>query len=73
MAIGLWVFTNWSLACLDIGPLGPDGSVLLSIVAQARLLLYFYLCASEDLTPPSGDANEGYQWKIQTDESWVPN
>jgi hypothetical protein len=30
------------------------------------------LCAGEDLPPPSGDANEGYQWKVQTDEGWVP-
>jgi hypothetical protein len=29
------------------------------------------LCAGEDL-PPSRDADEGCQWKIQTDEGWVP-
>jgi hypothetical protein len=29
------------------------------------------LCVVEDL-PPSGDANEGYQCKIQIDEGWVP-
>jgi hypothetical protein len=31
----------------------------------------FRLCASEDLLP-SGDADEGCQWEVQTDEGWVP-
>jgi hypothetical protein len=30
------------------------------------------LCVCEDLLPPSGDANEGCQWEIQTDEGQVP-
>jgi hypothetical protein len=29
------------------------------------------LCAGEDI-PPSGDADEGCQWEIQTNEGWVP-
>jgi hypothetical protein len=46
---------------------------LLSVVAQAfTLVVFIYLCAGEDLPPSSGDANEGYQWEIQTDEGWVP-
>jgi hypothetical protein len=28
-------------------------------------------CAGEDLPPSSGDAGEGYQWEIQTNEGWV--
>jgi hypothetical protein len=44
---------------------------LLSVVAQAFALVVFtYLCAGEDL-PPSSDADEGWQWEIQTDEGWV--
>jgi hypothetical protein len=45
---------------------------LLSIVAQDfTLIVFIYLYAGEDL-PPSGDADEGYQWEIQTDEALVP-
>jgi hypothetical protein len=29
------------------------------------------LCVGEDLPPPSDDADEGYQWEIQTDASWI--
>jgi hypothetical protein len=28
------------------------------------------MCASE-YVPPSGDADEGCQWEVQTDEGWV--
>jgi hypothetical protein len=48
---------------------------LLSIVTQAfvfALVIFIYLCADEYLSPSSGDANEGCQWEIQTDEGWVP-
>jgi hypothetical protein len=46
--------------------------VLLSVVAQAfALIIFIYLCAGEDV-PPSGDADKGYQWEVQTDEDWVP-
>jgi hypothetical protein len=45
----------------------------LSVVAQAfALVIFIYLCAGEDLPPPSGDADEGCMWEIQTDEGWVP-
>jgi hypothetical protein len=36
-ASGLWVFAIWSLGCLELGPLGLDRSVLLSVVTQALL------------------------------------
>jgi hypothetical protein len=46
---------------------------LLSVVAQAfALVVFIYLCAGEDLLSSSGDADEGCQWEIQTDEGWVP-
>jgi hypothetical protein len=45
---------------------------LLSIVTQAfALIVFIYLCAGEDLSPSSGDADEGWQWEIQTDEGLV--
>jgi hypothetical protein len=45
---------------------------LLSVVAQAfAIVVFIYLCAGEDLPPSSGDANEGWQWVLQTDEGWV--
>jgi hypothetical protein len=31
-----------------------------------------FLCAGEDLPPPSSDADEGCQWEFQTDEGWAP-
>jgi hypothetical protein len=37
---------------------------LLSVVGKAfALVIFIYLCAGEDL-PPSGHADEGYQWEI---------
>jgi hypothetical protein len=49
------------------------GLILLSVVARAfTLVIFIYLCAGEDLPPSSGDADEGWQWEIQTDEGWVP-
>jgi hypothetical protein len=46
---------------------------LLSIVAQAFVLVVFIcMCASEDVLLSSCDADEGYQWEVQTDEGWVP-
>jgi hypothetical protein len=45
----------------------------LSVVAQAFALVVFILFVGEDLPPPSsGDADEGCQWEVQTDEGWVP-
>jgi hypothetical protein len=34
--------------------------------------LVFFLCAGEELLPLSVDADEGYQWEVQTDEGWTP-
>jgi hypothetical protein len=48
-----------AFACLEVLPLGHDGPVLLSIVAQA--LLCNFLCASSSLL--SGDADDGCQGK----------
>jgi hypothetical protein len=50
------------------------GSRWISLAERSRSssLIVFCLCASEDLPPPSSDADEGYQWEIQTDEGWVP-
>jgi hypothetical protein len=46
---------------------------LLSVVAQTfDIIIFIYLCAGEDFPPSSGDADEGCQWEIQTDEGWVP-
>jgi hypothetical protein len=45
----------------------------LTVVAQAlALVIFIYLCAGEDLSPSSSDADKGWQWEIQTDEGWVP-
>jgi hypothetical protein len=32
------------------------------------MLLWLFLCVGEELLPLSGDANEGCQWEVQTDE-----
>jgi hypothetical protein len=46
---------------------------LLSVVAQAfTLVVFIYLCAGEDFLPSFSDADEDWQWEIQTDEGWVP-
>ena len=47
---------------------------MLSVVAQAFALAVFFicLCAGEDVPPYSGDADEGCQWEVQTDEGWIP-
>jgi hypothetical protein len=46
----------------------------ISLVERNRssfaLIIFIYLCAGEDL-PPFGDADEGWQWEIQTDEGWI--
>jgi hypothetical protein len=34
--------------------------------------MFIYLCAGEYLPPSFDDADEGYQWEIQTVEGWVP-
>jgi hypothetical protein len=48
-------------ACLLVGPLGHDRSVLMRIVAQA--LLCHFLCAGS-LSLLSSDADDGCQWKV---------
>jgi hypothetical protein len=46
---------------------------LLSVVAQVFALgIFIYLCAGEDFSPSSDDADKDCQWEIQTDEGWVP-
>jgi hypothetical protein len=45
-------------ACLEVWPLGHDGSVLLSVVAQA--LLCNFLCADSSFSLSSGEAIDGY-------------
>jgi hypothetical protein len=35
-------------------------------------VVLFRLCVGEDLPLSSGDADEGCQWEMQTDEGWVP-
>jgi hypothetical protein len=35
----------------------------------SRIALVVYcLCVGEDVSPSFSNANEGYQWKVQTDE-----
>jgi hypothetical protein len=51
------------------------GSRQISLAGCSRLsftLIIFILCAGDDLPPPFNDADEGYRWEIQIDESWVP-
>jgi hypothetical protein len=47
------------------------GSRQISLAERSRssfALIIFILCAGEDLPPSSGDADDDYQWEIQTDE-----
>jgi hypothetical protein len=45
----------------------------LSVVTQTfALVVFIYLCAGMDLPSSSGDTDDCCQWKIQTDEGWVP-
>jgi hypothetical protein len=50
-----------AFACLEVWPLGHDGSVLLSVVVEA--LLYNFLCAGSSSSLLSDDADDGCQWK----------
>jgi hypothetical protein len=58
-----------SFACLEFVAFG---SQRISLVERSRSSFCsccsIYLCAGEDLPPSSGDADEGCQWEIQTDE-----
>jgi hypothetical protein len=40
-----------AFACLEVWPLGHDGSVLLSVVAQALLCNFLCACSSSSLLP----------------------
>jgi hypothetical protein len=45
------------------------GSRWISLAECCRssfVLVVFFLCAGEDLPPPSSDADEGCQWEVQT-------
>jgi hypothetical protein len=47
------------------------GSQRISLAERSRpsfALVVSYLCAGEDLPSSSGDADEGYQWEIKTNE-----
>jgi hypothetical protein len=35
------------------------------------LVVFNCLCAGEDVPPSFSDADEGYQWEVQTDEGWI--
>jgi hypothetical protein len=50
-----------AFACLEVWPLGHDGSVLLSVVAQA--LLCNFLCAGSSSSLLFSDADDDCQWK----------
>jgi hypothetical protein len=53
-----------AFACLEIWPLGHDGSVLLSVIAQALLCNFLCACFSSSLS--SGEVIDGCQWEVQT-------
>jgi hypothetical protein len=40
--------------------------------SRSSYALVVFLCADEELLPLSGDADEGCQWDVQTDEGWAP-
>jgi hypothetical protein len=51
------------------------GSRWISLADHCRssfALDVFILCVGEHLPSSSGDADEGCQWEIQTNEGWVP-
>jgi hypothetical protein len=58
-----------AFACLKVWPLGHDGSVLLSVVAQA--LLCNFLCAGST-SLLSDDADDDRQWEVQASKCWIP-
>jgi hypothetical protein len=45
--------------------------ISLAEYSHSSFPLVYLFCAGEDL-PPSGDADEGCQWNVQTDEGCVP-
>jgi hypothetical protein len=50
------------------------GSRRISPIGRNRssFALVYHFCVGEDLPPTSGDADEGCQWMVQTDEGRVP-
>jgi hypothetical protein len=42
------------------------------LVTLDKSCSYCLLCAGEELLPPFGDADEGCQWEVQTEEGWTP-
>jgi hypothetical protein len=51
------------------------GSRRISLAERSHLrfaLVILFICAGEDLPSSFGDADEGCQWEIQTEEGWVP-
>jgi hypothetical protein len=59
-----------SFACLVVIFWSPW--ISLTERSRSNLLLWFFLCIGEELFPLLGDANEGCQWEIQTNEGWTP-
>jgi hypothetical protein len=59
-----------AVACLVVNFWSP----WISLAERSRLsfTLVTFLCAGEELVPLFGDADEGCQWKVQTDEGWTP-
>jgi hypothetical protein len=59
-----------AFACLEVWPLGHDGSVLLSVVAQA--LLYNFLCVDSSSSLSSDEAVDDCQCEVQASMCWIP-
>jgi hypothetical protein len=58
-----------AFACIEFVAFG---SRQISLVEHSRSnfcsFVFICLCVGEDVPRPSDDADEGYQWEIQTDE-----
>jgi hypothetical protein len=46
--------------------------ISLAECSRSSFALVVFLCAGEELPPLFGDADEGCQWEVQTDEGWTP-
>jgi hypothetical protein len=67
--LGLWVpYFAWSLACLECDRLVTMGQ---SCWAWSPKLYFISILCADDLLPTSGDADNLYQWEVQTVESWT--
>jgi hypothetical protein len=40
--------------------------------SRSTFALVVFHCVGEELFPLSGDADDGYQWEVQTYEGWTP-